>query len=208
MRAAFSVWKGRIAPVFDVADTVHLVDAGDGAIFVETLAPEKRQLPVQRITRLETLNVDILVCGAISRPLHDMAMACGIRVAPFVAGEVTEVIGMWRQHGFRFEHYLMPGCRWQLHHRCRGLYYSGQKENAAMNERTGGGRGRGQGGGGQQGGRGRGAGQRPGSMGGGKMAGPQGYCVCPQCGHREAHQRGTPCFDTTCPSCGATMTRD
>jgi len=57
----------------------------------------------------------------------------------------------------------------------------------------GGGRGQGQGGGrGRQGGRG---------------MGPGGYCVCPSCGTKAPHQRGIPCYQRTCPKCGAKMTR-
>jgi len=59
-------------------------------------------------------------------------------------------------------------------------------------------------GGGQ--GQGRGGG-RSGRKGGSKAAGPGGTCVCPQCGQRESHERGVPCFERRCPKCGSTMTR-
>ncbi len=63
------------------------------------------------------------------------------------------------------------------------------------------GQGRGGGRGAGQGGRGRMGGNRPG-------AGPGGYCVCPNCGHRAPHQAGTPCYQMQCPKCGATMMRE
>jgi len=31
------------------------------------------------------------------------------------------------------------------------------------------------------------------------------YCVCPQCGHKEEHERGIPCAQKKCPKCGARM---
>lgn len=43
--------------------------------------------------------------------------------------------------------------------------------------------------------------------GGGRGAGPDGNCVCPQCGHVQAHMRGAPCTQIACPKCGAMMTR-
>jgi hypothetical protein len=49
-------------------------------------------------------------------------------------------------------------------------------------------------------GQGRMGGNRPG-------AGPGGDCVCPQCGTRIAHDRGTPCYNLSCPKCGAKMVR-
>jgi len=42
---------------------------------------------------------------------------------------------------------------------------------------------------------------------GGFALGPGGACVCPSCGKTVPHQRGVPCNQLTCPSCGARMTR-
>jgi len=53
-------------------------------------------------------------------------------------------------------------------------------------------------GGGQGGGRGR--------MGGSGM-GTGGQCVCPQCGKKVSHRRGSPCMQINCPNCGSKMTR-
>lgn len=54
---------------------------------------------------------------------------------------------------------------------------------------------------------GRGGGQ--GRMGGNKAgAGPAGYCVCPNCGHKVPHQAGVPCYQTNCPQCGTKMVRE
>ena len=58
-------------------------------------------------------------------------------------------------------------------------------------------------------GRGMGRGQGGGrGRGGGFAAGPGGYCICPNCGERIAHQLGTPCFEQQCPKCGTAMTRE
>ena len=53
----------------------------------------------------------------------------------------------------------------------------------------------------------RGGGGGRGRMGGGFAAGPRGFCVCPSCGYRAPHVRGTPCYQQTCPKCGSRMTR-
>lgn len=37
--------------------------------------------------------------------------------------------------------------------------------------------------------------------------GPGGECVCPDCGHKIPHQRGTPCSQQDCPECGSKMIR-
>jgi len=42
---------------------------------------------------------------------------------------------------------------------------------------------------------------------GGRRLGPGGFCICPSCGEKVAHQQGMPCFEQKCPKCGAAMTR-
>ena len=69
------------------------------------------------------------------------------------------------------------------------------------------GRGRGEGSG-RGGGGGRGSGRGPGRMGGPKAAGPGGACICPNCGQREPHVVGQPCYQKKCPQCGTQMVRE
>jgi hypothetical protein len=35
-----------------------------------------------------------------------------------------------------------------------------------------------------------------------------GYCICPKCGKKLAHQFGVPCLNVKCPNCNASMTRE
>jgi hypothetical protein len=53
---------------------------------------------------------------------------------------------------------------------------------------------------GRGGGRGRMGGNRPG-------AGPGGNCLCPNCNLSIPHTAGTPCYNMSCPKCGAKMVR-
>jgi hypothetical protein len=39
------------------------------------------------------------------------------------------------------------------------------------------------------------------------VAGPGGDCVCPRCGSRTSHERGTPCHILICPECGEKLVR-
>ena len=55
---------------------------------------------------------------------------------------------------------------------------------------------------------GRGRGRRQGvGFGGGFSQGPGGECRCPNCGYKEPHQLGLPCYNMKCPKCGSPMTR-
>ncbi|MFB6076060.1 MAG: hypothetical protein ABEK17_02855 [Candidatus Aenigmatarchaeota archaeon] len=48
-------------------------------------------------------------------------------------------------------------------------------------------------------GRGRKGGRGP------RGGGPPSECMCPNCGHKEKHQRGVPCSSKTCPECGSRL---
>jgi len=40
-----------------------------------------------------------------------------------------------------------------------------------------------------------------------KNLGPGGECICTKCKTRVPHKTGKPCYKTSCPNCGAKMTR-
>jgi len=212
MNTAFAVWENRIAPVFDVARQLYIVEVESGKVIRETQQELTDEIPAKRALLLSDLDIGTLVCGAISRPLQLMLIGYGIQVIPFIAGDLQEIIQAWLSGRLGQNNFTMPGC-------CRKGYHRNiNQEEYFMNGRRSGGRGqgggggRGQGGGGGQG-QGGGGGRRQGGQGQGRMggpfaAGPSGYCVCKKCGYKEPHQRGVPCLQKKCPSCGIELTRE
>ena len=199
-KAAFAVWDERIAPVFDVARHVRVLEADGGRILRSETAGVPAGSAPGKAEWLASRGIAVLVCGAISRLLHGTIAARGIEVIPFIAGDVREIEQAWLAGALREETFAMPGCR----RRGRGFRPGGAgKEGGFM---PGQGRGGAGGGGGRRGAGGRGGGA--GRMGGGAAGGPGGACVCPSCGHREPHQRGIPCNKKQCPKCGTALTRE
>ncbi len=42
---------------------------------------------------------------------------------------------------------------------------------------------------------------------GGFSLGPSGKCICSKCKKEVDHEKGIPCYEKKCPSCGSKMTR-
>lgn len=202
-KAAFAAWNDRIAPVFDVSEKIHLLEVEDGRVVRETRRVLSGNQPDQKARSLIEMGTEVLVCGAISKFLHDRITAGGIRVVPFIAGTLTEIIQAWLNGELRRDAYAMPGCRGRGHWGL-GREPGNFQEVYHMNER---GRGRSGGSGAGRGGGGAGRGGGIGRGGGPRAAGPGGECVCSKCGHVEPHERGVQCFNRTCPKCGSVMTR-
>jgi predicted Fe-Mo cluster-binding NifX family protein len=109
MIAAFTIWNGRIAPVFDVAGQAVLVD--------DTAAhnvPACIQLPAgsaeEKLHFLHQQQVQVVVCGAMTRYTSRFAQGLGIEVLPFVAGEQQEIITTWLNGNLLDKKFSMPGC--------------------------------------------------------------------------------------------------
>lgn len=154
--------------------------------------------PVQSALRLMALGAETLVCGAISRPVLDMFSGYGIRVYPFIAGDLQAVIDAWLRGALEGDLFAMPGCRGRTRGQTRarrGAWETAGPANAARartarSDKTSG----------------RGVRLRAhGSASAG--VGPGGDCICPHCGQRQPHQRGAPCFKQRCPTCNVAMIR-
>lgn len=117
MRAVFTIWNDRIAPVFDVAGQALLVVLENGA----TLSEENLVLPASsalaKVASLADARANVLICGAISRPASFAAQASGIKVHSFIAGTVREVIEAWLNGRLEENIFAMPGCGRK--HTCR-----------------------------------------------------------------------------------------
>lgn len=188
-KTGFPFWEDRIAPVFDIARRILIVETASGRVIAETEATLGEGLPGQKAIRLTELGIDILVCGAISNPLRAQVEAYGIRVLPFIAGGLREVVRAWIGGTLERGGFAMPGCpgpgRW-----CRrGSRHrdSAGHPGPVQARRTG------------RGGYGRGC--RAGSSSGESRC----YWICPSCGQREPRVPGIENPSRLCPKCGAAM---
>ncbi len=198
-KIAFSSWNSRVAPVFDVAGRICLVETEEGRILSETTDTLPAEEPVEKVRQLTRLRVNTLVCGAISRFLHDLVRSSGITVVPFVAGDLQEVIHAWIE-GRLGDSFAMPGCcgrRRVRGVRCVATRHGGVPPREGGNPENPGY---------PRAGRFSGYGMKTG-QGQPFSPGREDLCVCPRCGHYEPHRTGISCLHVQCPLCGSMMIR-
>ena len=111
MRVAIPIWEDKVSPVFDTASRLLIVEIEGQreASRFETCLNE--QDISRRCFRIQKLGVDILVCGAISRPLSNMLMAFGINIIPWITGNPEDVLKAYLQGTLTHPSFLMPGCK-------------------------------------------------------------------------------------------------
>lgn len=118
MKAGLSVWKGRISPVFDVSRRLLVVEIADGAEVGRAEHDLAVETPPARARRLAELGVDVLICGAVSRPLEAALAARDVHVIAQTCGDVEDVLRAFAAGRLNGPVFLMPGCvgrRRQLH---------------------------------------------------------------------------------------------
>jgi predicted Fe-Mo cluster-binding NifX family protein len=110
MRVAIPIFNGRISPVFDAARHLVLVDVENGRELgrTEKVVEEPEMAP--RARRVAELGVDVLICGAVSRPLEAMLLSAGVEVVPQTCGQAEEVFRAFLSGQLTEQAFLVPGC--------------------------------------------------------------------------------------------------
>jgi len=113
MKIAVPYWEGKVSPVLDTS-TRLLVLEFDGEKEVS-----RYEIPLsesdlgRRCNYIKQSGIEVLICGAISRPFYRMLEATQVDVIPWISGQVEEVISAYFDQKLNHDKFLMPGCRWQ-----------------------------------------------------------------------------------------------
>lgn len=121
-RIAVTVWGGRISPVLDVSTRAIVLGVQGGRLTDRS----ELELPPAAMTKLAILadrGIGTLLCGAVSWGVARQADSFGLRLVPFLAGDVEDVIAAYLTGHLPHPDYAMPGCqgRWRRRRtgRCR-----------------------------------------------------------------------------------------
>jgi len=117
MKIALSVFKDSISTVFDAADQLLIVEIDE--VNGQKRKPAKLSAAniAGRVSQLKEKGIDVLICGAISRPMQAAIVSAGIIVCPFVRGSAEALITAYLNGNLEKPLYALPGC----HGRGRGL---------------------------------------------------------------------------------------
>jgi predicted Fe-Mo cluster-binding NifX family protein len=111
MRIAIANWNDRVSPVLDSAATLTLIERGaDGETGRRTVRLDGTGVS-SRADQIGALGLDVLICGAVSRPLYELLSADGFEIVAFVAGEVDRVLAAFVRGELPDQALTLPGCR-------------------------------------------------------------------------------------------------
>ncbi|GAB4335488.1 MAG: hypothetical protein Kow0099_07970 [Candidatus Abyssubacteria bacterium] len=128
MKLAIPIWQARISPVFDSAERLLIVDIEDGREVSRSEHPLTGLSPSGRAKRMGELGVNVLMCGAVSRPVASMMAGTGIQVIPWLSGNVDDLLAWYLNGKTPVKRFLMPGCG-KCRNRFRGSRMRGRAKH-------------------------------------------------------------------------------
>jgi predicted Fe-Mo cluster-binding NifX family protein len=109
MKVAMTVWGNRVSPVFDSAQTILLARIENSQVGGQTKEFIPGKIPVNLARLLIEKEIDILICGAISKQPAAIIESAGIQLVSFVAGNAEKLLRAYAR-GISIETFIMPGC--------------------------------------------------------------------------------------------------
>ncbi|MDD3890121.1 MAG: hypothetical protein PHT79_07805 [Syntrophomonadaceae bacterium] len=92
MIIAISYWQNCIAPVFDVSESLLIVDMEDNLVKRYTSVRLDYDLPFARARELLDSEVEVLICGAISQTLKMAVSGQNIKIISNVFGPLDNIL--------------------------------------------------------------------------------------------------------------------
>ena len=126
MIVAIPVWSDQVSTVFDFAHHILLVELDGSNEIGRSEHPLQEGPPIFRANKLSRFGAEVLICGAISRPLARIVASHGIKIIPFVSGTVNDVLNAYLTGRLADSRFCLPGCRpgdrkdWRRRHRFSG----------------------------------------------------------------------------------------
>ena len=111
MRIGVSIWEDKISPVLDTASKLLIIDNDtqkESSRFETNLLEQNMS---QRCSFIRKLELDVLICGAVSRRFSRMLKASGIKIISGISGPAEDVLDAYLQGALLHSGFFMPGSK-------------------------------------------------------------------------------------------------
>lgn len=110
MKVAIPEYRRRVSPVFDACERVLVFQISRGGAAIPLEDRDWSHLPLPfRANRLHQMGIEVLLCGGISGWLARQIEARGIRLIPWLAGDVKQVLDAFVAGRLPDRRFAMPG---------------------------------------------------------------------------------------------------
>jgi len=122
MKIGITVWQNRISPLLDSASMLLIAEIKNGTIVGSHYEMFHSEVLSSKALKIYTMGVKVVICGAISYFLANIIESYGIRIIPFVAGDVNQVLDTYLKGNLPTPKFQMPGCRIRRQRRFRSAH--------------------------------------------------------------------------------------
>jgi len=109
MRIAIPIWEDKISPVLDTASKLLVIDDETQKESFRFEASLRELDMSQRSSFIRKLDLDVLICGAVSRQFSEMLKTCGIKIISGISGPAEDVLEAYLQGALLHSGFFMPG---------------------------------------------------------------------------------------------------
>ncbi len=109
MRLAVPIWENKVSPVLDTARNLLVLETG-----VAQLSSRFEIHPVElslyrRCALIRDLEIEVIICGAVSRQFAVMLTASGIQMVSGISGPVGKVVEAYFDGSLAASGLFLPG---------------------------------------------------------------------------------------------------
>jgi predicted Fe-Mo cluster-binding NifX family protein len=98
-----------VSTVFDFAASLSVFDVEENVVCRRSEIGLDRGVVSVRVAQLRSLEINMLICGAISEPAAMMVRHSGIRLVPGITGDVDSVVAACIKDELNQPCFLLPG---------------------------------------------------------------------------------------------------
>ncbi len=111
MRIAIPIWGDKVSPVLDSASRLMIIETEDRNVASRFEIYLDEHNLSRRFFRIQNMEIDVLICGAISHDFSRLLTASGVNIISEISGQVEEVLKAYLKGELFNPKFLMPGCK-------------------------------------------------------------------------------------------------